>query len=495
MKQSCFIHKFTTSGNYYIYDVNTNNIIRTSQITYDLIDDYGILPSSDIIRKWKIKYETKLIREYLSRIHEFHKFQGVFSSARPTTMRFPMCEKHFRESLQSKLSDLILNVTERCNLRCKYCVYSGTYYYERNHSMRSMSWAVAKKAIDYFYLHSQALKKVVISFYGGEPLLNFNLIKRSIEYVKKSTNWPAVIFHTDTNGTSVLTEVIMRFLIDNDVALQVSIDGPSEEHDRYRVFKNGKGSFNLIAKNLQRLRAMNKNYYQRRVSFAATITPPYNLLEIYKFFSSNELVANNTLLVNFVNPQDTYFFKIFWEQVKKSQYSKHMKFFRKQYIDLRVNSANESVHQFLSALFDRPIIRIHRRELKPMGTDFPPNGICVPGVRRLFVDVEGNFYPCERVGAAFRIGNVNTGIERRKVQSVIKKYIKESTEDCIKCWAVRLCGLCFSSARKGPNFDLGRKKENCYEERSDLDGSLVLYAEIMERNPKAFDFVKEMTFE
>ena len=355
-----------------------------------------------------------------------------------------------------------------------------------------MSWEVAKKAIDYFYTHCQAREKVGISFYGGEPLLNFNLMRKSVEYTKKFTNWPPLRFHVDSNGTLLGTEEIMRFLIDNDIILQVSLDGPSEEHDRYRVLKNGKGSFNLITKNLQKLREMDKDYYERRIVFMVTHSPPFNLLEVYKFFASNELVATSTTLLNSVSPYDTDFYKIFAEHVKNSHMIENRKILRDQYIDLRVSSAD--VHQYLSELFDTILIRIHRRVLKPMGTDFPPNGICVPGIRRLFVDVEGNFYPCEKVGKAFCIGNVNTGIERRKVQSVLKKYIKESTEECTKCWAVRLCGLCFASAKKERNFDLGRKRENCARERSGIQNSLVLYAEIMERNPKAFDYMKNMTF-
>jgi uncharacterized protein len=123
-----------------------------------------------------------------------------------------------------------------------------------------------------------------------------------------------------------------------------------------------------------------------------------------------------------------------------------------------------------------------------------PNGICVPGVRKLFVDVEGKFYPCEKVGRAFCIGNANKGIEIKKVRSMIKRYIEESRKDCLNCWAVRLCGICFTSVRKGNKFDFERKKDSCVNQRNSLHNALTLYAKIMEKNPKAFDFIKDMTF-
>lgn len=409
-------------------------------------------------------------------------------------MKYPMCEHHFCESLQGGLGDLILNVTERCNLRCKYCTYSGTYYYERHHSTKDMPWEVAKKAIDYFHSHTQSSERVYISFFGGEPLLNFQLIRRSVEYTRKFANWPPIVFHVDTNGTT-LTDEIITFLIENDVILQVSIDGPSEAHDRHRVFGNGAGTFHLVLKSLKKIREMDGDYYESRVSLAATLAPPYNLLETYRFFSSDDLVAKNNLNVNFVDTYDTNFFGMFDDLVRESHLSEHLAVLRKRYLELTVCSNTGPAHQFLKGLFERPLVRIHRRGLSPLGEHCPPNGICVPGVRRLFVDVTGRFYPCEKVGQAFSIGHVDTGIEIPKVRSLLDRYICGSVEDCAGCWAVRLCGICLAQTRKSKDLDFDRKRENCSVERANLHNSLVLYAEIMERNPKAFDFVEDMVFE
>jgi len=492
-----FIHKFNTKQNYYIYDINTNNIIKVDQIIYDIIDDYGIIPFSGIVHKWKGKYEEKLIAESLNRIR---KSRDVFSPNWPAIMESVICKKHFHESLY-KLDDLILNVTERCNMRCKYCSYSGSYYYERIHSQRNMTWKVAKKSLEYFCERAQerdvynvsgtfvTKEKPNISFYGGECLVIFNFVKKCIEYAKSIRKKP-IQFRIDTNGT-LINEEIMRFLIENDITLQVSIDGPIEEHDKYRVFKNGNGSFNLIVKNLQKLQKMDKTYYEKRVCFISTLAPSYNLLDIYKFFISNELVNKGTLIVNYVIPRDTDFFKNFSKQTKQ-QWNEYHENLEKRYIDLRV-AANVVVDEFLSNLFERPLLDIHMRQRKPLGTKCGPNGICVPGVRRLFVSVDGKFYPCERVGETFCIGNVDKGIEPRKVKSIVKKYI-DGSNDCLNCWAVRLCTVCFTSARKGHRFDFGRKKEICVNVKNDLHDSLVLYARIMEKNPKAFDFVKDIIY-
>ncbi len=494
MKQCPLIHKFKTRANHYLYDVNTNNIIKTNEILHDVIDSYGTIPSSEIARKWAKKYDAKSIEQCLTHIQESCKSQGAFSSNRPTLMKYPMCEDHFCESLQSGLRDLTLNATERCNLRCKYCTYSGAYHFERRHSARDMPWETAKKAIDYFYTHAQASKEVYISFFGGEPLLNLDLVKKSIEYARRFANWPPIVFHVDTNGTT-LSDEISRFLIENDVILQVSIDGPFEIHDRYRVFANGGGTFHLVLNALERIKKMDRDYYESRVSLAATLGPPYDLLETYRFFSSNELVAKNNLNINFVDTYDTDFFRMFHDRVRRSHLSEHLGALRKEYFEVTVGSNSGPAHQFLKGLFERPLVRIHRRGLSPMGKHCPPNGICVPGVRRLFVDVTGKFYPCEKVGQAFCIGHADTGIEHPKVRSLLDRYINGSVQDCTNCWAVRLCGICLAQARKSRDLDFDRKKETCSVERANLHNSLVLYAEIMERNPKAFDFVEDMVFE
>jgi len=118
--------------------------------------------------------------------------------------------------------------------------------------------------------------------------------------------------------------------------------------------------------------------------------------------------------------------------------------------------------------------------------------ICIPGARKIFVDVNGNFYPCEKVGEAnqFIIGRYDKGLEYRKVIDLIDKYIS-MCEDCKSCWAMRLCGLCFASARKGSELSRERKKERCTGTKSRLHNSLVMYASIMEKNPEAFKFLRQ----
>jgi len=483
-----FIHKFETKNAYYIYDVNTNQILKVDRIIYDIVDEAGILPQENIAEKWKDIYSKNETKKALSTIKIYQK-KGYFSQNHPSKL-FPSARKECLQKLiDSKLKQLILNISERCNLRCKYCVYSGLYPYERTHSNSTMGNTMMLKTISYFLNHSKESKHVDISFYGGEPLTTWNKIKEAIEFIKNRTKHRKVNFHIDTNGT-LLTNEKLIFIIKNKILLQISLDGPQLLNDRYRVFPDGTGSFNIIVQNIKRLRKLDKDYYKTYVAFAVTLAPPYELLKVNAFFNT-EMFAEHPIAPTFVDSFDTQFFEKF-RQDSNDDLLQDIEELKTNYITSRVNGTEPSGLE--KGFFERPLIRIHKRKLQPLGEEAPPNGICVPGVQRLFVTAEGKFYPCERVGNAFYLGNVASGLEERKMLNTINHYKEVSTPDCIQCWAVRLCKLCFASARKGNELNLDRKKRNCLIERKNLHEALVTYSKISEQNSHAFDFVKKMIF-
>ncbi len=151
------------------------------------------------------------------------------------------------------------------------------------------------------------------------------------------------------------------------------------------------------------------------------------------------------------------------------------------YIYCRIN--NREPTKIERALFDKPLLEIHHRNFDSQLNEINANGNCIPGVRRLFVDVFGNYYPCERTGQAFNIGNIHTGTEKNKIKKIFEDYIKQSCEICFNCWAVRLCTVCLAQARKGNYFDINRKTENCTKNTAFLSTMFQTYATILEENP------------
>src|SRR5699024_8096020 len=109
--------------------------------------------------------------------------------------------------LQHRIRDVILQVTQNCNLRCGYCTYGGNYK-NRTHSLKTMNFELAKKAIDFGVERSQESSDFVVSFYGGEPLLAFNLIKKCVAYAKENIQGKELHFNMTTNGTLLTTEIM-----------------------------------------------------------------------------------------------------------------------------------------------------------------------------------------------------------------------------------------------------------------------------------------------
>lgn len=135
---------------------------------------------------------------------------------------------------------MILEVTSQCNFRCKYCCYSECYEYTHGYTDDYMSFEIAKKAVDlYFNNFREAHKRnplaePFLGFYGGEPLLNIKLVKDVVNYIKKEYSDIIVHYNITTNGY-ILNENTMKFLVDNDFAILISLDGDKNDHDRNRL--------------------------------------------------------------------------------------------------------------------------------------------------------------------------------------------------------------------------------------------------------------------
>ncbi|MEO0253273.1 MAG: radical SAM protein [candidate division WOR-3 bacterium] len=432
---------------------------------------------------------------YLSRIFRINSEIQVEEELKklniPSTFKLTYPEEiQIKELLERKvLRHLILNITENCNLRCKYCIYSGVYWYERKYSNNFAKIEIIKKGLEYFLNNSQNSSKIYISFYGGEPLLRKNVIKEVIEWVKNNFRINQnVFFIIDTNGT-LINEKNIEMFIKNKIILQISLDGPKGIHDRYRVDKKGKGTFDKVLQNIKKIRKINKEYYENYVVFQATCAPPYNLLEINNFFEE-EFFEKNTVNLNFVYPYDTSFFEKY--KTKENLFEFTYNELKRDYILRRVKNKEPSPIQ--KVLFERRIIDIHKELGRKESALIPLNGTCVPGIRRTYMDIKGNLYCCERIGEKFKLGDINNGLNIKKIVKLIEMY-KKLSENCTQCWAAKLCNLCFVSAREGKKLTLKRKEEECNIVKKRIEEAFSIYAEIMEKNPYAFEFVKDIIWE
>lgn len=167
-----YIHTFYTPKGYYFYDFNTNAIVRINKSVYDFLNE------------WEKNKDCPNSQSECGNIIDELKRAGFLSERHWTKIEHP-ATKMLDRYLHSSVESITLQVTQQCNLKCNYCPYSGSYY-NREHSNRHMSFETAKQAIDFYIAHSFDIPVAHIGFYGGEPLIEYDLIRKLLNIVEKN---------------------------------------------------------------------------------------------------------------------------------------------------------------------------------------------------------------------------------------------------------------------------------------------------------------------
>lgn len=380
--------------------------------------------------------------------------------------------------LSCGLDTLILEGSQDCNMRCSYCIYGGIYLGERRHLNFNMGCDVAKKATEFFLAHSKQTRPFrFISFYGGEPMLNTNLIEQVVE---ENGGAPRLRFSISTNGTMLAKKA--EFLRKNNILVSVSLDGPKEIHDKYRKNRNGKGTFDVIMEQIEKL---DPHFVRNNLSFSSTLQNPLDIRMVYAFFL--ERFPYSAIRIGFVKSWDL---KEGYQKITATQ--EDFIFLGKEYEKyIRIGR----VPSFLKFFFDLSMERIYNRGGRLVGREITPRGFCVPGTRKLFVKPDGRFYTCEKLGyGQFEIGDVEKGIEVSKVLNLVDIINRYSQEECSNCWATPLCNSCIllDSVKEG-RINTERTKENCRIKRQSIINYLKLYIELHEALGTSFvEYLKKL---
>lgn len=434
-----FIHLFRTLNSYYLYDVNINSIVKINKATYDILKN-----------KEKDKYEDLQIIKL--------KERGFLQSInRNIDIEHPLTDK-IESYVQNNLSLLILQVTQNCNLRCKYCVYSGSYV-NRIHTNKRMDFATAQKAIDFYYEHSKNIDIASISLYGGEPLLEYELIRNIVEYCEKKFRGKQLNINMTTNAT-LLTTQIMDFLQLHKINLTISLDGPEEIHNKSRVFSDNKtGTFAKILENLKKFQQLYPEYADE-ISFNAVFDEE-NDFKLSSDFFSFDFMKNSTVTFTTVSNRDVKEEKNIQEQFVMNYKYELFKMFlfcigRLEQGDVsklmaeHINKLKQSLHEHL------------RKSFITNGKTYP-SGPCIPGVNRLFVTVDGDLFPCERVSetsSVYKIGRLEDGFYMGKVKELLN-IAKYTEKQCRMCWAMGYCDGCVSGMGEGDKLVGKKRLEGC----------------------------------
>lgn len=372
---------------------------------YFLFNSLGSLYQLDEEAKNAIEFLFK--GEDLSKIPEdlYREIEEILSSYEPLKLYEP-------EDL--RLKSLCLNVSHSCNMACSYCFTS------HNLSPKDslMSLDVAYKAIDFLIDSSREIKNIEIDFFGGEPLLNLEVVKNASIYGKKraiDSNKNLRLTLT-TNGL-LLDDKTLDLLDELEISIVLSLDGGEDTHNKFRQLLNGSGSFKHILPKAKELadRRQEGGYYIRGTYTAETLNFSHSFKKLvdfgFKYISLEPVVTNDPKL-----------------SIKRE----HLPILREEYQKVAEECLRNNVKFFH---FELPL----------------EEGACLPrltrgcgaGVEYMAVTPLGELYPCHQfVGhESFKLGDVYS----RDINSILRgQFLKlnsiDSKEICRNCWARYLCG-------------------------------------------------------
>ena len=476
--------KIRTENSNYIYDTWTNKILKVDDVVFHL------LPDGDPILFTERNISELEKQQALSEIKNA-KEQGFFRDEYPVIESFG--GEGFSESIkaliQSGPDQMILSITENCNLRCKYCTFSGSYHSFRTHSEKTMSLKMAITAIDWYLSHKDR-DGYAIGFYGGEPLLAFPLIRKIVEYTRQKVGNRAK-FNMTTNGV-LLNEEIAGYLISEDFTLTISLDGPRIVHDRYRVDKEGRGSFAAVWDAIHTVYQMNQDYFYLKVFFNMVMAQPVEMLEIHRFIEAYPEIFKGNRLINYPvsNKPSDFINTLSLNGLPKDTNSQSHEIYSS--FKEHIIKTGQIPDGFPGAIYHRNYIHIHQRPMTLMSAKVASHGQCIPSSRKCFVSTDGQMYMCEKLCNVRPIGSVFTGLDPNVIVEFLKEYNAFFNEPCRKCWAVRLCLKCFNSVNHMDEFDRENLNEFCQAMRKGLFRTLAEYCHIREQNDNAFAWTESI---
>jgi len=339
---------------------------------------------------------------------------------------------------------VIFEVTDKCNLNCTYCSYGALYTNYDERYKKDMDFKTIKTVIDYYTpfwkkrAKGKFREKINISFYGGEPLLRLDLIKKAIHYLEK-IGLPNDFFTFSLTTNALLLKRSIDFLVEYGFALLISLDGNEYNHS-FRVDHNGKNSFKRVLDNIRFIKEKYPKYFDEKVNFNTVLHKRNNFTEINDFFDKEGLPRPSIAELSIANAKDAnqileYTYKSnkndevrsLEEYIeKRSVQATQLSFFRKYCIKHYQNHID--LYQFYS-----------KQTISPTGT-------CLPFSLRVFVTANRKLLSCEKIGNQFQFGYIDDNnqivIDTEKALKQFNEYTSSYMQYCRTCYRRSECKIC-----------------------------------------------------
>lgn len=409
------IHQYKSHGFNIVLDIYSGSVHAVDDVTYDTI---GLYEDND----------KDHIREIITERYNLtdDEFEAVYQEIKDLEDEGLLFSEDIYKDLAidivnrpTQIKALCLNVAHTCNLSCEYCFAKGGKYHGPDAIMKK---DVASSAIDFLIENSGSHYNLDIDFFGGEPLLNFDLVKDTVDYARsKEEEYNKHFNFTLTTNGMLLDDEVIDYLNENMKNVVLSLDGRKEKHDAFRKTIAGKGSYDTVVPKFQNFvkKRGDKEYYMRGTFTANNL----DFTEDIKTYL--DLGFNRTSLEPVVgNPDEPYALRDEHLDTIYDQYEKLADMMME-----KIDNDDEFIfYHYMLDLENGPCV--HKRI----------SG-CGSGTEYMAVTPTGDLYPCHQfVGNEdFLIGNLNEGIKRSDLVDQFKQCNCYSKEECRSCWANMYC--------------------------------------------------------
>ena len=403
----------------------------------------------------KEKYPVEEIGEVYEDIKELAKAGQLFTK--------DIYEQYIGAVKQRKtvVKALCLHIAHDCNLACKYCFAEEGEYHGRR---ALMSFEVGKKALDFLIANSGNRRNLEVDFFGGEPLMNWQVVKDLVAYGREQEKIHDKNFRfTITTNGVLLNDEIQEFVNKEMDNVVLSLDGRQEVNDHMRPFRNGKGSYDLIVPKFQKLaESRNQQKYYVRGTFTR------ENLDFSKDVLHFADLGFEQISVEPVVGEDTDFYSIQKEHLP--QIFEEYDILAKELIKREKEGRGVNFFHFMIDLDGGPCIS---KRLSGCGS----------GTEYLAVTPWGDLYPCHQfVGDEdFLMGNVDDGITRPEIAEEFRGCSVYSKDKCKNCFAKFYCsGGCMANAYKFHGSIHNTYDVGCEMERKRVECAIMMKAALAE---------------
>ena len=453
------IHTFKAVGQPMLLDVGSGAVHAIDDLAYDVLEKWNEATPEEIKAALQDKYTAEELDEVIGELKQLEEIGALNAPDNYDDV------EQIRDP--GTIKAMCLHAAHDCNLRCKYCFAATGDFCMGERKL--LSYEVGKAALDWLVEHSGKRINLEVDFFGGEPLMNFEVIKQLVAYgrsIEKEKN-KKFKFTTTTNCV-LMNDEIIDFLNREMSNVVISMDGRPEVHDRMRPTANGKGSYHLIAEKAKEFakRRGDGEYYVR-----GTFTGYNKDFGNDVLFLADEGFEQLSIEPVVTDPDCEYALKEEDLPQIRDEYERLAQI----YIDRRANGKWFNFFHFMVDLEGGPCLR---KRLTGCGA----------GNEYIAVTPDGDIYPCHQfVGRdGFRMGSVLDGTFDREIQAKFANNTVLTKEKCRDCWARFYCsGGCAANAHAFHG-DISQPYDmECQMERKRLECAMAIYAkERAARNAK-----------